>query len=48
MKNGATLFWVNLLKSSLKDALFGLTVAALLIAIILFSSGTTKFVYIDF
>jgi hypothetical protein len=31
-----------------KDMLYGFVVAALLIIIILFSSGTTKFVYIDF
>jgi hypothetical protein len=48
MKNRKDLFRINPLNNLLKDAIYGLTIAVLLIVIILFSSGTTKFVYIDF
>lgn len=36
------------MKKILGDAIYGLIIAALLIAAILFSSGTSTFLYIDF
>ncbi len=36
------------MRAVLEDALYGLFIAAIIIAIILFSSGTSKFLYIDF
>jgi hypothetical protein len=48
MKNRIDSIRTSALNNLLKDALYGFTIAVLLIVIILFSSGTTKFVYIDF
>jgi hypothetical protein len=36
------------MKELAKDMAYGLAIALILLAIIMFSSGTTKFVYIDF
>jgi hypothetical protein len=36
------------MRDMLVDAAYGLVIAALIMLIIMFSSGTTKFLYIDF